>query len=516
MRRWLHRGEHALLLTAVVAWLWASVGLDRWPSGDGPHILGGAMRLAQQLREGDLWLFVQCFSSLLAPQPPGAYLPSTIAYVILGTQLPWAHLVGGALVLWLCLDGVRRLGGIAGCVWVGATGLVWVQAENAGVDLVAAAAVVQSLSHLVASDRLRLRRHTLLWGAWMGVAFLSKYTAPMFLWAPCIVAGWWVLSQRRWKALASAVLAFAVVALPWWATRAAAVWRYVQASNDTSNPLINAQGSLVDHPWAREALSWYPAALVDAWGWPGVIALLVCLVVPWRWKQARPGAWTVPLLGALGGMAMLNDQNQRQDRYMLPMMPIVAAAAGSSPLGLVALPIGLVGLYGAARSHLEVDDPPANRQYTHDLVDLGSTWPYTHEAYGPVDSDPELWGLDSALRRVRAVHGSDQGTVGFLLDEAAGAPGYGMIVSRSMVVGYRWHVATVMTFDPGRGPGGSSHTVFVGPFTFGDWPSREFDTLLAITSTSNQRAEGYLERSGYQLVEQWKVNDRLDGRIFSR
>ena len=73
---------------------------------------------------------------------------------------------------------------------------VWLQSENAGIDLVAAAAIIKVLVILFAPSLLRID-HTLGWGAWIGAAFMTKYTAPMFLWGPCIVAGIWALRHKR-------------------------------------------------------------------------------------------------------------------------------------------------------------------------------------------------------------------------------------------------------------------------------------------------------------------------------
>lgn len=506
-----------ILLASVIAWIAAGAQLDRWPAGDGPHILGTAMRLAQMLHDGEFHLFVQCLSSLLAPHPPGAYLPFVAGYTLVGTTPAWAHLVGGGIVLWACLDGIRRLaGGLAGCLWLGATGLVWVQAEAAGIDLVAGAAVIQSLSHLVASDRLRHRRSVWLWGAWMGAAFIAKYTAPFFLWGPCLVAGWWVLRRRRWRRLLEAVAAFAVVALPWWLSHAQQVRGYVQASGNANSGLLTNKEILTGPWYAAEKLSWYPAALIDAFGWPGALCLAAGLLIPWRWRAARPGAWSVPLLSVLGGWLVLNAQSQRQDRYILPAIPVAAAAMGASPIGWLAAPVGAIGLYGAALSSHMTSNPPATRPYTHHLDTAGAAWPWTQEAYLPTSMDPHRWELDEALRKVRALHGRDDGTVGFLLDEEGGAPGFGLVLSRATALGYRWHVATVVPVPQGKKWGGPTASIFVGPFTLGPWPSRAFDTLFAIVKTGDPKREGWLEESGMELVDSWALPQGRQGRIYVR
>lgn len=521
LARW---GARVAPLLVLVAWAVGIARTGRWPAGDGPHVLGTAMRLAQQLHDGALGTFLWCLQSLIGPHPPGAYLPAVLAYTTLGTGR-FVHLAAGALLLWLCWDGIRRLGGgVAGALWLGASGLVWAQAEGYGVDLVAAAFVCQSVSHLVASERLSQRRHALGWGAWMGLAFLGKYTAPMFLWAPCALAGWWVLRDRRWRELAAAFGAFCAVALPWYTLNLHGIVGYLQASTDTGNTLFTNK-ALVAGPWTSpQNLSWYPAVLLDAFGWPGAVALGLGVLSPRR-GGLRPGAWAVPVLGALGGLLVLSTQIQRQDRYLLPALPLLAAAAGGGRARWALAPVAAVGVYGAAAMYLRHSPVPAVRDYEHRWEAAGRGWPWPQAAFRPCSLDPTQSNLDQALTRLREVVGSDEGTVGFLLDEAGGAPGFGLVMSRVASLGYRWHVATVMVQGPGgpqgpeggSGPGGgrAGAAVFVGPFTTDDWPSRNFTTLLAILRPGQGAQEDWLGRSGLVEVERWSIPEGREVRILT-
>ncbi|MFT5686843.1 MAG: hypothetical protein ACI8RZ_007800 [Myxococcota bacterium] len=504
---------HLVLLAAVAAWMAATAQLTRWPSGDGPHVLGTGLRLSQMLYDGEWYLALVCFSSLLAPHPPGAYLPGILGYTLSGGA-SWGHLLGGAIVLYACLDGIRRLGGMWGCVWLGATGLVWVQAEAGGVDLIAAAAVVQSLSHLADSDRLRKPGPTALWGAWMGLAFATKYTAPMFLWGPCLLAGWWVVSRGRWGRLLLAFAAFSLVALPWWIGHYQNVIGYVQTSSTSNTGLWD--NKVVEDPWSAADVVWYPAVAIDAFGWPGALALLAGLLIPWRRRGSRRGAWGIPLLAVAGGFLLLNPQAHRQDRYLLPAIPLAAAAAGSAPLSFALAGVGFVGLYGAGAVSLLEDNPPTNRDYTHDFESAGQTWPWTHESYRPTSLDPRPWQMAESLQKVRALHGSDHGTVGFLLDDHAGAPGAGLILSQTAELGYRWHIATVALPIGGARRGGPSASIFVTPFTIGEWPSREFTTLMAIIRENDTARQAWLDSSGMTLVEEWTLPKGRVGRLYTR
>ena len=494
----------------LLLWIRVVLATGRQPAGDGPHVLGTAMRLAQQLRDGEIGTFAWCLQSLLGPHPPGAYLPATLAYLLGGTSWSGTHLLAGALVLWLCWDGIRRLGGgVVGALFLGATGLVWLQAEQYGVDLVGGACVVQALSHLAASERLTLRRPTLLWGAWMGAAFLCKYTAPMFLWAPCLVAGIWVLQGRRWRALLGAVGAFCLVAGIWYATHLAAIRGYLGASTDSANALLTNK-SLLQGAWFDwENLSWYPAVLRDAFGNPGLLVLLLAALLPWRRAAAPQGAWILPLSGFAGGLLLLSTQIQRQDRYLGVGIPLLAALAGSSRGRWLLAPIGAIGLYGAAATYGTATSPPSTRDYGHGWASAGERWPWVADAFAPTSFDPDLWKLDEMLEAARALQGSDEGTVGFLLSDASGAPQFGNILSRVATQGYRWHVATVMVL-----PRGPDAAVFVGPFTTDAWPSRAFTVLLAIVERSDRARSSWLTRASLSLKQSWALPMGLEGRLY--
>jgi hypothetical protein len=535
-RRWRTLGftflQHALAIGVIYSWIQAILPMARHPAGDGPHILGTATRLAQLLLDGEWETFVICFSTLLGPHPPFAYVPFTIAEVLFSGQA-WSHLAGGAILLWLCWDGIRRLGGgLVGLLWLMCAAPIWLQAENAGIDLAAGACAIQSLSHLAASQRLRSRWHALMWGAWIGAAFMTKYTAPMFLWAPCFIAGWWTVRWRRWDRLAAGIGGFCIVALPWWSTHWKQVYGYVVASGDASSGLLTNK-AIVQGPWhAYENLSWYPAATVDAIGWWGLGFILIALPFSRRargatqrstdrWAAKRTALSSPSLICAsaiIGGWLFLNAQSQRQDRYILPAGPIAAALIGGSWLAIPSIPIAIWNLESTRKIYTERAITPSQREYSHEIGTAGESWPVPAKAYWPVTQDPDSWGVDTALQKTRKYQGSDHGTVGFLLEEEGGAPGYGIILRRATALGYRWHIATVMVVQPqGQKRNDSNRplaSVFVGPFLYGEWPSRSFDVLLVMNKRQNKQREAYLESTGMVLVEEWKLPKNRKGRIY--
>ncbi|MEC7946645.1 MAG: hypothetical protein VX265_03695, partial [Myxococcota bacterium] len=453
-------------------------------------------------------------NTLVGPHPPGAYAVPAAVYAVVGTGWSQAHLLSGALVIWLCWDGMRRLGaGLPAAAALASCGLVWTQATNAGVDLMAAACVVQSVSWLVASDRLRVRRAAMWWGAWMGAGFLTKYTAPLFLWGPCLLAAWWVVRGRRWKSLAWGFAAFSVVAGIWYATHGREVAGYIGASGDAANPLLTNRDLLAGPWWGWERMSWYPAVVADAWGIPGAAALLFAICMGGIAKR-RAGAWAAPLLAVAGGWLALTLQIQRQDRYLTPAAPLLAAAV-SGAAGWAALPVLAAGAYGAARIYGRSGTPPANRDYAHGWPPDGGDFPWMHDAFKPVSLVPEAWQLDRAVQAMAAAHGADTGTVALMLDEQGEVPGFGVFLSAVTRHGHRWDVATVMLMDRGARAGAPPPAaVFVGPFTTDAWPPRRFRTLFAVVRPGDQKRLSWVDRQGFVLSDSWALPQGMEGRLY--
>ncbi len=508
----LRRGSPPVLLAA---WVVAMASAERWPSGDGPHLLGTAMRLANALRAGAPGAWADGMGTLVGPHPPGAYVLPTAVAAVLGPGFPATHLVVGALVLWLTWDGVRRLGGgLVSALVLASCGLVWVQADNAGVDLLAGACVVQSVSWLVASDRLRDARAATWWGAWLGAGFVVKYTAPVFLVGPCVVAGWWVVRHGRWGRLLRAVGAFAVVGGAWYATHLRRVVGYLGESGNASSALLTNRDLIAGPWWAAERLGWYPAALADAWGLPAAAAVVFAVLTGLLGRRPA-GAWGAPLLAALGGWLALNAQIQRQDRYLAPAVPLLAAAAGAHPVGWLALPALGLGAYGTAAIYATWRDVPSSRDYAHAWPPHGGGFPWPHEAYLPVSQDPGPWELDRAVAAMATAHGAETGTVALMLDDKGDVPSFGGFLSAVTRAGHRWDLATVHLMDRGARAGQPPPAaVFVGPFTTDDWPSRDFRVLFTILPATDRRRTAWIAAKGLAEVDAWDLPKGQRARLF--
>ena len=489
-----------LPVLAVVAWVVAIHATGRSPGGDGPHVLGTAMRLAQQLRGFDLGTLILCWNSLLGPHPPLAYLPGVVAYTLLGSTTPWAHLFASGLVLMLLWDALRRMGaGPVGAIWLAAAGGIWLQAEIYGVDFVASAAVLQSISHLVASERLSKRLNVIGWGAWMGVAFMSKYTAPLYLVGPCLLAGWWTLRNKQWKHLGFAVLAFGVVALPWYLPHLQRLVLYITSSSDTSNPELTSHQLL--NTWDLDRFTWYLGVLLDNFGRVGLAVALPALLWWKRRHDLKIESWSVPMMALVVGYLLLCAQTQRQARYLTPALPLIAAMVGSSRLRWLTAPVGAVGLYGAAAIYGTWTDVPSSRSFQHELSTAGSTWPWPPEPLQPFSLSGEEMGLPGAVERLALAHGDEEGTVGLMVvDTDPGAPSFGLFLYEVNRAGNQWHIAT-----PNMRGGGHDLQSYVGPFAMEDWPDRDFDTALAILPQGQEQRQDWLRRYGLEQQESWDM-----------
>ncbi|MFZ5477519.1 MAG: hypothetical protein ACOZNI_12155 [Myxococcota bacterium] len=452
------RGRGVLLAALSIAALLALlVWKARTPSGDGPHLVGVELRLAQLVRDGELARAFRLFSTLLAPQPPAGYLPGIASFVVLGTK-PWAALVAMAVPLALIWDALRRLGASVAWLAVVASPMVWLYTEQHGRDLVCAAVVLQALSWLDLSDR----RKSAVFGAWMGVGFLTKYTFPAFLLLPCLLA----FRPRHGRNLLVAIGIFALVCGPWFLSYGPRVWAYLHRSAAVAMDAetLNARGDLL----SREALLYYPIALKDALGWPGVAAVLIGVAT-------RP---TLPLAGALGGVAVLSTMQTAQDRYALPALVCLIACLAPLATRAWGWPILVAAFVPQLAGTVRAFAGEAETHGKFDHADVAAlAWPSPHRAYVPTDFDVARWRVDEAVRALAEVHGRPDGTVGLLIPRLPDAPEFGIFLLRSAWLGYRWDFASV---NLARGRGGMDDEVFVGPLRDGAWPPRAFTALYAL------------------------------------
>ncbi len=489
---------------------------------DAPHLLGVELRLGQLIREGDVGLALSAWWALLAPQPPFGAALGTATTVLVGSWPLSAALCMG-LTLLAIFDALqrlslrltdRRLGGLLAWLAVVGSPFTWSSVEQYSRDLSVAAAVLQAVSHVAGSDALTRRRSALAFGAWMGLAFGTKYTAPIFLVGPCLVVGVGLLWQTKrsrgsaraqWLGLGAAVLAFMAVAGLWYATHFGAVRRYLFTSLDAGAMQGNA-ASLRDVD-SLEARVYYVATLWEALSAPGVALLVLALVLGFWRRESRFGMAVVGV-GALVGMVILSRTSQQVDRYLFP--GFVLACAAMVPLGrgwLLPLVVAgaMVPRVWTSAQRFGPGEVGPSPSYAHGVAALRSAhWPQPAGSFAPSDFQPSEWHLLEAVAALREVQGPT-GTVGYLPSADPNSPGFGHLMLPAASLGCRWDWSTVSL----RG-GGSAGEVFVGPLFDGDWPPRGFRVLIALErSPGDGPVQAWLR--SHAVVEAARVPTRAGG-----
>jgi 4-amino-4-deoxy-L-arabinose transferase-like glycosyltransferase len=504
---------HASLAVAVCA---VMVGLlvtlhraDRLADGDTASLLAVETRVAQLLREGHVLRAAQLTWSLVAPQPPGGYLPGILTYTLLGARPAGAYVTmglvaaAGAWGLWRSWGSRAWIAGLA----IAASPMTWVFTEQHGRDVVTGCVLVLVLGELHAARGFRDRRASFAYGAWLGAGFLTKYTFPMFAVGPTLLAGIDLLvrpERRRWANLGVAVGGFALVALPWYLAHGDDVLRYVGFS--LGSDVAPMMASLRD-PWTTESLAYYPLALRDGLSLPGMALVLVAGVVGLARAGTR-GRVARALAAAVGGVAVLSTAPTAVDRYALPALFALAAALpalcdpedatdpapDTSPrhdsprrwaLALLVAGLG-VGVFvpqlRASQVRFAPGAPTTPARYNHPLASLHDlAWPLT-STYQPTNLDPVAWNLDGIARALVRAQGRTTGTVGFLGPRLPlNCPTYAQVLLRASAIGGRYDVASVNLSGVAGTP-----PVFVGPLFDGAWPEGDFDVAVVVAAPPDE------------------------------
>lgn len=459
---------------------------------DAPHLLGVDLRLGQLIRDGDVGHALSAWWALLAPQPPLGAVLGTVTTVLAGSWPLSAALCMGFTLLAI-FDALQRLslrltegrlGGLLAWLAVLSSPFTWSSVEQYSRDLSVAAAVLQAVSHAAVPGALGERRAALAFGAWIGVAFGVKYTAPIFLLGPCLVVGLGLLGRSwraadrarpQWRGLGLAVLAFVATAGVWYATHFGSVRRYLFTSLDDT-AMQGSAASLRDVDSA-EARVYYVAALWEALSGPGVVLIALALAIGlWR-RESRLGAAVVGV-GALVGMIVLARTSQQVDRYVFPGFVLACSALVTLGRGWV-LPLLVLGAFAprawtSAQRFAPGEVGPA-ATYSHGAEALRrAQWPQPGDSFGPSDFQPSEWHIREAVMELRKVQGTT-GTVGYLPSTEPNSPAFGHLMLSAAGLGCRWDWSTVSVRG---GPG--SGALFIGPLFDGDWPPRGFKSLIAL------------------------------------
>ena len=323
------------VVVLIVAAIWLTV--DRHPpEWDYANHLEHAVHCWRDLAAGDLRA-VFARSSFYPPLVPCAAglvfrgWPSDVAFgevvilAFLGTGMAATYALG------------RRFGGAAGGVVAatlfGTAPSVVNQALRFQLDVPLASVVAVFFVALLATDHRRNRAWTIATGVVFGLGMLTKPSFFVYVGPACLLVLARTRARRAWLGGACAALIAVAIALPWYGPRLLGLPTQIR-----NRSFKQAAEAGFPEPLSTASLAYYPLNFPTAFGVSGVLLLAVGLVVAFRQRHWFPLAGLAPL------MAFLVLQN-KQVRYILPLVPIAAVVAG---IGFAALPKAARGVAGLA------------------------------------------------------------------------------------------------------------------------------------------------------------------------
>jgi len=452
---------------------WTLAGAARVPTGDAPHLLAISERLTAMLMEGQTLEYFESWSGLVTPHPPAGFLiPVGWHLLQAGNAVPWLTALTGLALVWhgmgVLFRGERRnpWGPWLGGLMLFSMSATWSFVAHMAWDVLAAGCVCACVAHLHASNGLRNKGHALLFGVFMGIGFVTKYTFPAFLVLPVVFAGVAVIRFRSFSGLAVALMAFAAIAGPWLWAHGDAVWAYVVSSASGSHSISDSPASSWAARLSPDNFLFYPTVLRDMVGWPGLLLMAVATARAWNAPAGRWALWSV-----LGGSLVLVFAGETQARYLFPALPLLAVCLdigirpgfGSSMArfglicGLCAI---LPALWGTAVVTLSDAHAPPTRDQTHAVETLGAwgDWPQPAVAFRPVSNPRDEWSIDAALAAIADEVGPGNQQIGMLLPRDVRMPPDATYAWRAAQRGLAWDVASIVTEGPMGRP-----MVFVGP-----------------------------------------------------
>lgn len=330
----------------------AGIGLRApWPADEPRFVL-----VAKQMWESGEWLFPHRGIELYPDKPPLYFWLLGAAYAFV-RDWTWAFLLPSLVAalgtLWLTYDAGRRLWSHRAGLWAAIAVLACVQflhqAKRAQID--------PTVTFFITLGVYGILRHTLLGPNWRwywlgcfaaGLGVISKGVGFLALLA---LLPYGLMRARRWQGIADigngngwrwagGALAFLGAIALWFVPMAATAL----ASGDPGHR------AYLDELLFRQTATRYTAAWhhqQPAWYFLGVIAtrwLPFAIALPWllpRWRdalRARDAKVWLPLAWALLVLAFFSASPGKRDMYILPMLPMVALAAGPYLEGIAAKP----------------------------------------------------------------------------------------------------------------------------------------------------------------------------------
>jgi hypothetical protein len=326
-----HRaGEWALvagvfIVVLSVAAVWLSI--DRHPpEWDHANHLEHAVRCWRDLAAGDLRAAFahSTFYPPLVPCAAGLVFPWWPSDVAFGEVVILAFLgVGMAATYVLGRRFAGGAGGVVAATLFGTAPLVVIQALRFQLEVPLASMVALSLVALLATDRFQNRGWAIVTGVLLGLGMLTKPPFFVYVGPACLLVLAGVRGRHAWRHATFAGLPAVLIALPWYGPRL--IGLPLQVQNRSFKQAVDAG---FPEPLSPASLAYYPLNFPLAFGVVAVLLLVLGLGVAIRRRH-----WFV--VAGLAPIVIFLSLQNKQVRYLLPLLPMAAVAAG---VGFAVLP----------------------------------------------------------------------------------------------------------------------------------------------------------------------------------
>jgi 4-amino-4-deoxy-L-arabinose transferase-like glycosyltransferase len=269
---------------------------------------------------------------------PAAFFTTNPDAFCLGNWIALLGLIVATFLLGRALAGTAA--GLFGALTVPAYGAVTEMGRMVMTDLTLTATVAVTLWLLVRGRRLDEGRQAHWLGLSIALGLLAKWPYGFFLFLPLLelVHTHWRGHRRElgsvafWRPLLVLCLWPALLAGPWYVRSVDYI--VSQAPKYLGSAVMEAEGDPAT--FSLQSLLYYPRALLELYFTPPTLALFVvgAVVLMWSWRRggesevAAPKRWLPLLLAATGGLACLVLITNKNGRYVMPLVPVLAAVSG--------------------------------------------------------------------------------------------------------------------------------------------------------------------------------------------
>jgi hypothetical protein len=309
-------GVFAVLLGVAIVWL----SIDRHPpEWDHANHLEHAVNCARDFTAGDPWAtlghssfyppLVPCAAALVFP-----WWPSDVAF---GEVVMLGFLGGGmAATYLLARQFAGGSGGVVAATLFATAPFTVNQVLRFQLEVPLAAMVGLFLVALLKTDGFTHFGWVIVTGVLFGLGMLTKPPFCVYVGPACLLVLAGVRGRAAWRHASLSGIAATIVALPWYGPRLFGLPQQLQ-----NRSFKQAMEAGFPEPLSASSLLYYPLNFPRAFGVIAVLLLVLGLPV-----VIRRRAWFI-LAGLAPFLVFLALQN-KQVRYLLPLLPMAAVTAG--------------------------------------------------------------------------------------------------------------------------------------------------------------------------------------------